>query len=26
VKAVSIRQDLKKNQTYWSLTCDFNGE
>ena len=26
VQAVSIRQDLRKNQTYWSLTCDFNGE
>ena len=26
VRAESIRQDTRKNQTIWSLACDFNGE
>jgi hypothetical protein len=26
VRADSIRQDTRKKQTVWSLTCDFNGE
>ena len=26
VRAESIRQDLKRNQTYWQLKCEFDGE
>ena len=26
VKVVTIRQDTRKNQTIWSLVCEFNGE
>ena len=26
VRAESIRQDLRKNQTYWQLKCEFDGK